>query len=115
MAKQANKKVDQTKKQMLVAVDGYFDFLKKTISSYPSGGTELGERVKGYAENNIAATHDFIRRLSQAKDFREAFQIQSEFTQAQMQTFGEQVRGFGEASARAAKDAVETPFKSSLD
>ena len=76
MAKQANKKVDQTKKQMLVAVDGYFDFLKKTISSYPSGGAELGEKQsKGYAENNIAATHDFIRRLNQAKDFREAFQI----------------------------------------
>ena len=36
MAKQANKKVDQTKKQSM-AVDGYFDFLKKTISSYPSG------------------------------------------------------------------------------
>ena len=45
MAKQANKQVDQTKKQMLMAVDGYFDFLKKTISSYPSGGTELVDQL----------------------------------------------------------------------
>ena len=41
VAKQTRKKADQTKKQMLMAVDGYFDFLTKTISSYPSGGTEL--------------------------------------------------------------------------
>jgi hypothetical protein len=112
---QARQTVDQTKEQILRAVDGYFDFLKQTISSYPSGGTELGERLKGYAEKNIAATREFIRRLSQAKDFQVALQIQSEFMQAQMQAFGEQVKSFGEASARAATGAVEAPFKSSFD
>jgi len=112
---QARQTVDQTKEQILRAVDGYFDFLKQTISSYPSGGTELGERLKGYAEKNIAATREFIRRLSRAKDFQEALQIQSEFMQVQMQAFGEQVKSFGEASARATTGAVEAPFKSSFD
>ena len=28
----------------------YFDFLKRTLSSYPSGGTELGEKLKTYAK-----------------------------------------------------------------
>ena len=49
-------------------VDTYFDFLKKTISSLPSGGTEFGERWKSYAEKNIDASHEFMKQLSQAKD-----------------------------------------------
>ena len=28
------------------AMDTYFDFLKKSISSFPSGGTEIGARWK---------------------------------------------------------------------
>jgi hypothetical protein len=29
------------------ALEIYFDFLKKSVSSFPSGGTELGEKLKG--------------------------------------------------------------------
>ena len=42
-AKQA---VDQTKQQVLGAVDNYFDFLQQAISSSPTGGTEFGEKQK---------------------------------------------------------------------
>ncbi len=57
---EAKQAVEQTKEQALVAADTYFDFLKKTISSSPTGGTEFGERLKNYAGRNIAATHEFI-------------------------------------------------------
>jgi hypothetical protein len=30
------------------ALDTYFDFLKKTVSSFPSGGTDLGEKLNPY-------------------------------------------------------------------
>ena len=43
------------------AMDYYFDHLKKTVASAPSGGTEFGEKVKAYAEKNIAATQEFVR------------------------------------------------------
>jgi hypothetical protein len=36
----------QTIEQARDAVDVYFDYLKKVISSTPSGGTELGENSK---------------------------------------------------------------------
>jgi hypothetical protein len=42
-------------------MDYYFDHLKKTVASAPSGGTEFGERVKVYAEKNIAATQERCR------------------------------------------------------
>ena len=88
----AQQAFDQTKEEALGAIDTYFDFLQKTISSYPSGGTDLGEKLKSYAEKNIAATHEFIKQLSRAKDIQDALRIQTEFMQAQMQAFGEQTK-----------------------
>ncbi len=45
----------------------------------PTGGSELGEKIKDYAEKNIAATHEFLLNVSRAKDFQEIFRIQNEF------------------------------------
>ena len=49
------------------AMDSYFDFLHKTISSCPTGGTQLGEKLKDYSEKNIAAARDYMRKMSQAR------------------------------------------------
>ena len=46
----------QTMAHAYSAMDYYFDHLKKTVASAPSGGTEFGEKVKVYAEKNISAT-----------------------------------------------------------
>ena len=89
--------VEETKEQALGAADTYFDFLNKTISSFPSGGTEFGEKLKSFAEKNVAATHHFIQQLSQAKDFQDALRIQTEFMHAQMQAFAEQATSLAEA------------------
>jgi hypothetical protein len=45
-------------------MDYYFDHLKKTVASAPSGGTEFGEKVKAYAEQNISATQEYVRELT---------------------------------------------------
>ena len=109
-AKQA---VEQTAEQTRGAVDNYFNFLQKTISSYPSGGTDLGEKLKSYAEKNTAATREFILKLSEAKDFQDVVRIQTEFLQTQMNAFGEHTKTLGEAVTKAATDAGKTPFKKS--
>jgi hypothetical protein len=105
-AKQA---VEQTKEQILAGVDTYFNFLQKTISSCPSGGTDAGEKLKSYAEKNIAATHQFVHKLSRAEDFTEVVRLQTEFTQAQMSAFVEQIKGLGGAYAKALAAAVKPP------
>jgi hypothetical protein len=84
--------VEETKAKALNAVDTYFEFLNRAISSLPSGGTELGDKLKSFSEKNIATTHQFVRQLSQAKDFQEVFRVQAEFTQAQMQPLTEQTK-----------------------
>ena len=82
-AKQA---VEQTMEQTRGAVDNYFNFIQKTMSSYPLGGTELGEMLRSYAEKNIAAANEYVRKLSEAKDLQEVIRIQTEFVQRQFWT-----------------------------
>ena len=79
------------------ALEIYFDFLKKSVSSFPSGGTELGEKLKDQSVQNIIAVREFVKKLSQAKDFEEAFRIQTEFMQSQLHAFGEQIKSLAEA------------------
>ena len=58
----AQRAVEQTMVQARWAVDNYFNFVQKIISSYPSGGTELGETLKSCAEKNITVAHEFVQR-----------------------------------------------------
>jgi hypothetical protein len=89
------------------AIDTYFDFLKRSVASFPSGGNEFGEKLKDQDAGNIDAVHDHVRRLSQAKDFGEAFRIQTEFLQSQMTAFGQQATAFAEAFTKASTEAVK--------
>jgi len=75
-----------------------------------------GEKLKNYAERNITATHEFIKQLTQAKDFQDILRIQTEFMQAQLKEFDEQTRSLREAFTKAAAtSAGKTPFKTSLE
>jgi hypothetical protein len=112
---QAKQAVEETKEEALGAADTYFDFLNKTVASFPSGGTDFCEKLKSYAEKNIAATHEFIKQLSRAKDFQDALRIQTEFMHAQMQAIGEQTKRLAEAFIKTATNEVKVPFKTSLE
>ena len=99
----------QTMAHTYSAMDYYFDHLKKTISSAPSGGTEFGERVKACAEQNIAATQEFVRDLSYARDTQDMFRIQMEFMRTQMEAFAKQANSLGEACINAALGRTGKP------
>ena len=102
-------------RKRIEALDTYFDFLKKTVSSFPSGGTDLGEKLKDQGVQNITAVHELVKRLSQAKDFEEALRIQTAFMHSQLNALGKQAASLGEAYTKEASGGVKMPFKSSLD
>jgi hypothetical protein len=83
-------------------MDYYFDHLKESVASAPSGGTEFGEKIKTCAEQNISATQEYVRALTYAKDIQDIVRIQMEFVRAQLATFGEQAKDLGEAYIKAA-------------
>jgi hypothetical protein len=103
--------IEQTKKEACGAMDNYFDFFHKAIASIPTDGTQIGEKLKSYSEENIAVARDYMRKLSQAKDFTEVVRIQLDFAHAQFNAFSGQATGLSEAYAKTAADAVSKPFK----
>ena len=92
----------QIKEQALVATDDYFKFLKKTISSHPAKGSEVGEVLQTNAEKNIDLVQEFVHKLSEAKDFQGALRAQTEFMQSQFVSLGEQTKNLGEAYSKSA-------------
>jgi len=84
-------------KQAHEAVNTYFELLKKAISSFPSGGTNFGEKLKSHAEQNVTVTQEYIKKLSEAKTVQDAFRIQTEFVQSQFTAIGEQAKDLAEA------------------
>ena len=109
----AQRTLEQTMEHTRGVLGQYFKFLEQTLSSYPSGGTEVGEKLKTYAEKNIATAHEYLDKLSHAKDLQDVVRIQTEFMQMQFNAFGEQTKSLGEAFTKAATDAVKTPFQKS--
>ena len=82
------------------AVDNYLQFLQMNISASPWTRTALNQKLKSYAEQNVAAAFGFADKLIKAKDFEDLVRIQAEFVQTQLQALSEQ-----------AKDVVETATK----
>ena len=77
------------------AVDIYFDLLKKTVSLFPTGGIEFGEKVKDQAVENIAAIYELVKKLSQAKDLEEVIGIQTDFMLSRLDAFAKQAAILG--------------------
>ena len=85
----------------------YFDFLKQTISAFPSGGTEFGEKLKNHAEQNVSAVQEYVTKLSKAKTVQDAIQTQTEFMQTQFNAFGEQAKELVETFSKATTDVTK--------
>jgi hypothetical protein len=92
-------------------MDSYFDLMGKAIASIPTGGTQLGEKLKGYLEANIATARDYMRKLGRAKDFNEVVRTQIGFAQTQFNAFTRQASDLSETYAKTATDALHRPFK----
>jgi hypothetical protein len=105
--------LEKTAEQTRGALNSYFDFIQRAISSHPAGGSDLGEKLKTYTDKNISAAHELAHKLSQAKDLQDVVRIQTEFMQMQLNAFGEQAKSLGEEFTKIATGVMKTPFKSS--
>jgi hypothetical protein len=87
------------------AMDTYFDFLKKSISAFPSGETEIGDRWKEESLLNLTAFQELAKRLSMASSFEEVLRIQMAFMHSQLNRLDRQTTSFGAAYTKAADNA----------
>ena len=100
---------EQAMEQARRAADIYFDYVKQAISATPSGGNEFTERIKECAEKNITMTQEYLKHLSQARNFQDMVRVQTEFMQSMMNAAGEQTRSLAEAYTKTAADTAKKP------
>jgi hypothetical protein len=101
--------VDQITKQTLEAVENYFGWLQRAMSTYPFpwSNTNLNRTLLSNATQNVTATFVFVHKLSQAKNFQEVVKIQTAFMENQMHSFNEQAKILAEIYSKAAEDAMK--------
>ena len=98
---------EQMTKQTQGAMENYFGWLQKTMSTFPWSNTNLNRILLSNATQNITATFAFVQKISQAKNFEEVVKIQTEFMEKQMNSFSEQAKVIGEIYTQAAQDATK--------
>lgn len=103
--------VKQTMNQTRGGMEQYFNFLQNAFSSFPLGSTEITDKMKSFAEQNIAEAQQLVQRLGQAKDFQDVIRIQTEYMQKQFRAFGEQTQSLTETFTKSATGVVKNPFR----
>jgi len=77
------------------ATQSYMDLVEKTMRSFPTAGGDQVGAFKAYIERQVAANHAFVDKLLRAKDFQEAFRIQTEYLQSQLRAAAEDATQIG--------------------
>ena len=106
----AEQSVEQAKK----AVDGFLSAAHKTTatletqaSTVQAGAKDMGQKVMGFAEQNINNSFDFAQKLVRAKDIQEVMALQQEFLKSQMQAMQAQAKDLGAVATKAAIDGAK--------
>ena len=105
------KVTEQSMEQVRTAINGYLQFFQRAVPGNVIGGSELSNKILGYAERNVASAFEFAQKLVQVRDFQSLIALQMEFIQAQMQAMIEQVKDLSETATKALMDAAKNPAK----
>jgi phasin family protein len=108
------KVTSQSMEQARTAINGYLHFLQGHIPGNIMGGSELSNKILGYAERNVGSAFEFTQRLVQVRDVQSLAKLQMEFIQAQMQALTEQGKDLSETATKAVMDSAKIPTKGGL-
>jgi hypothetical protein len=100
---------EKSLEQVQVAINNYLQFLRRTVPDSAMGGSEVSDRVLGYAQRNVTAAFGFAQRLAQVRDLQQLTGLQMEFIQAQMQALTVEAKELGETITKMAMDVAKNP------
>jgi phasin family protein len=89
----------------------YLQFFQRAVPGNVMGGSELSNKILGYAERNVASAFEFAQKLVQVRDIQDLPRLQTEFIQAQMQAMTEQAKDLTETATKAVTDSAKTPTR----
>ena len=108
------KMTEQSLAQVRTAINGYLRFFQRAVPGNVMGGSELTNKILGYAERNVANAFEFAQRLVQVRDIQGLVSLQTEFVLAQMQAMTEQAKDLSETATKALMESAKTQTKDSL-
>ena len=108
------KMTEQSMEQVRTAIHGYLQFFQRAVPGDVMGGSELSNKILGYAERNVGSAFEFTQRLVQVRDVQSLATLQMEFIQAQMQAMTEQAKDLSETATKALMDSAKIPTKGGL-
>jgi len=97
------KLAEQSLEQVKTAIHGYLQFIQRAVPGNVMGGSELTNKILGYAERNVASAFEFAQKLVQVRDMQALTNLQQEFIKAQMQAMTEQANDLSEIAMNAVK------------
>jgi phasin len=81
------------------------DMMLKSSEAMASGIKEMQEKAVQYTEANIAAGFDAAHRIVNARDMKEALEIQGQYARKQFETYASQAQEISRLVAQAAQKA----------
>ncbi len=107
----ASKSVDQAREaynRFLEATRQAHDVVAKSTDVIANGAREINEKAVKYTEANLQANFELAHRLVNAKDIKEALDIQTQFARQQMETFAHQAQELTRLVTQSAQKAAPT-------
>lgn len=104
------KMTEQSMDQVRNAINTYFQFLQRAVPENVLGGSELSNKVLGFAERNVANAFDFGQRLMQVRDVQTLMQLQMDFIRAQTQAMTEQAHDLQETTTKTMMEAMKSRY-----
>ncbi len=104
----AAKSVDQAREaynRFMEAARQAHDVVSRSTDVIATGAREINEKAVKYTEANLQANFDLAQRLVQAKDLKEALDIQNQFARQQMETLAQQAQELSRLLAQSAQKA----------
>ena len=104
----AGRSVDQAKDAYGRFVDAARqaqDMVTKSTDVMAIGAKEMNEKVFAFTEQNAKAAFDVASRLAQARDVKEALEIQTQFARNQMEAYAQQAQELARILAASAQKA----------
>jgi hypothetical protein len=100
--------ITQSFEQTRNAMEKYLDLFKINMTASPLfTSSDLAKKMQSYGDQNIAIATQFAKKLSQAKDFQDFWQVQTEFMHAQWKAFSEQTKDLSETVTKSATGALK--------
>jgi phasin len=105
----AEKSVEQAKQ----AFDGFISAAHHAVNSIEGqaqtarqGAKDVTDKAMTFAEQNVASSFEFARRLVRAKDIQDVMKLQADYIKQQMQAFSEQAKELGATTTKAAQETA---------